>query len=561
MDNDVFASVFRAILTMSVTGGIIALALFALKPLLRNRLPKTAQYCLWIVALAAFLIPASTFVAVPNPGGGPTVSGFIEQRVFSGSEYVERQMLAHTGHSAQISLSEAERMSAEDKEQTVQVRADARTQEFWLNFLVTKMPFIGALSILFTNLLGYWSFLLRLREGNKRYETACPVPVFRNAEAATPMLIGLFRPYIVLPHREYTQEQLRSILLHELTHLRRKDILVKWLSVLACSVHWFNPIVWFVRREIDRACELACDAAVIRKLDAAGRQNYGDTLIAVAADSKIPRTVLSTTMCQRKKSLKERLGAIMSYKKSTPLALICSAALVILLTGCAALLGAGEGNRRVDEITGSDDPRFRGVVEVVYDEAILVRVNEGEEIRKSSDLINVALANANPDANSGYLAGDRVCVYFDGVIAESYPAQVSAYAVLIEEFVEGIGYISNFTGEMFEFDEIEWLTDVNDGQRLTELGLNETNTPSLNNGFAIYNPDDTTQNVGLTTETLFRILEDGRHKTVGAEEFAQNLNKHEPLLSTPYRVQLADGKSLAGVTRSIALEITEQYLP
>jgi hypothetical protein len=147
----------------------------------------------------------------------------------------------------------------------------------------------------------------------------------------------------------------------------------------------------------------------------------------------MPRIVLSTTMCERKKSLKERLGAIMNYKKSTRLALICSVALVILLAGCAAILGAGERNRTVDEIIGSDDPRFRGVVEEVYDKAILVRVNEGEEIRKSSDLIDVSLLNANPDAAGGYSIGDTVCVYFDGVVAESYPAQVSAYAVLVKD--------------------------------------------------------------------------------------------------------------------------------
>jgi hypothetical protein len=166
-------------------------------------------------------------------------------------------------------------------------------------------------------------------------------------------------------------------------------------------------------------------------------------------------------------------------------------------------------------------------------------------------------------------------VYTDGehrliwVIADSslpYPAPIIDKAALAQmvdesEYTEIIGYISNFNVQTFEFDEFEWLTDVNDGERLAELGLNETNTPSLNNGFAIYNPDDTTQTIWLTTETLFQILEEGTSKTVGADEFAPNLNKYEPLLSTPYRVKVAYGKSLAGVTRYIAVEITEQYLP
>jgi hypothetical protein len=116
------------------------------------------------------------------------------------------------------------------------------------------------------------------------------------------------------------------------------------LSVLSCSVHWFNPIAWFVRREIDRACELACDEAVIHNLDAEGRQNYGETLIYVAAENKMPHAVLSTTMCEEKKALKERLGAILKSKKHTRVAVILSVVLVLVVSGTAIALGAGRAD-------------------------------------------------------------------------------------------------------------------------------------------------------------------------------------------------------------------------
>jgi hypothetical protein len=154
----------------------------------------------------------------------------------------------------------------------------------------------------------------------------------------------LFNPAIVLPDRDYTDEQLEAVLCHELNHLRRKDVLVKWLSVLACVVHWFNPLVWLTRREIDRACELACDEAVIHGLDIGGKQNYGDALIYVAADSKKPRTILSTTMYEEKKDLKERLSAIMKSKKRTRAAVIASAAVMCAAVLAACALGAGNIN-------------------------------------------------------------------------------------------------------------------------------------------------------------------------------------------------------------------------
>jgi beta-lactamase regulating signal transducer with metallopeptidase domain len=336
---------FRALVVMTLTGAAITAVLLAAKPILKNRLPKAAQYYLWLVALAAFLVPASEFIAIPEQV--PSISNAVDWYVVTAQEVGERiESYERPDGDGYIGVPEEYR-------ETV----DALVPEPWVTNavdLARVIWYIGALIFLSVFAFSYYSYAEYVVKKHSRSAsqeqisalaelTEKPPRLFLNANAATPMLIGLFRPAIILPDNEYSDEQLRSVLLHELTHLRRHDILVKWLSVLACSLHWFNPLVWLARREIDRACELACDEAVIARLDADGRQSYGDTLIAVAADTKMPRAILSTTMCERKKSLKERLGAIMNHKKATKMTVICSAALVILLAGCAAMLGAGSG--------------------------------------------------------------------------------------------------------------------------------------------------------------------------------------------------------------------------
>jgi hypothetical protein len=179
--------------------------------------------------------------------------------------------------------------------------------------------------------------------------------LIKSTYATTPMLIGIFKPIIVLPDSEYSSEHLHGILLHELTHMRRFDVVVKWLSLFSCAVHWFNPLVWITRREIDRACELACDEVVIRGMDANNKQNYGETLIAVSSNKKIPLPVLSTTMCAEKKAIKERLGAIMKNKKHTKLAILVSSLILLTVALAACALGAASGG--VDERTVPDSPR------------------------------------------------------------------------------------------------------------------------------------------------------------------------------------------------------------
>lgn len=89
---------------------------------------------------------------------------------------------------------------------------------------------------------------------------------------------------------------------------------------------------------MNKACELACDESVIKRFDISEMQQYGDTLIAVAADSirKMPLSY-SITMFEDKKNLKERLDAIMKHKKHSTRTVIVAS--VILVTIVCAVLG------------------------------------------------------------------------------------------------------------------------------------------------------------------------------------------------------------------------------
>jgi beta-lactamase regulating signal transducer with metallopeptidase domain len=317
--------IIRTILVMSVSGSIIALLLFAIKPLIKNRLPKSAQYYMWLIVVAALLVPVSRFISIPQYAEHvppAPIHSIVEWNVISTVEQNER-------------ILEIQRENP--------IITDFSSQQSPVSGIVdvaSAIYPIGVVAVFLYHLFAYAFFLRKTHRNSVRTDVDCKIPVYFNTKATTPMLVGLFSPKIILPEREYSDAQLQAVLLHELTHLRRKDVLVKWLSVLACAVHWFNPIVWLVRREIDRACELSCDEAVIAKLDASGRQTYGDTLIYVAADHK-PSTALA--MSESGRNLKERLGAIMKSKKRTRISVIISAVLLIGVAGAAVTLGTGSG--------------------------------------------------------------------------------------------------------------------------------------------------------------------------------------------------------------------------
>ena len=95
----------------------------------------------------------------------------------------------------------------------------------------------------------------------------------------------------------------------------------------------------------------------------------------------------------------------------------------LLLSGCA---------RPMSMDTVGKEPNFAGVVEEAREGSILVRVNEDEEVCRTSDLVSVSLDAALGDSMTHFSVGEGVRVYYDGTIAESYPAQVdTVYAIIL----------------------------------------------------------------------------------------------------------------------------------
>ena len=98
----------------------------------------------------------------------------------------------------------------------------------------------------------------------------------------TPMLVGLFHPVVCLPDPSLSRDHLRMVLLHELTHYKRKDLLLKWLALLVNALHWFNPLAWLLTRSLGQACEDACDQDVTRNMTPQERKLYMSTILALA---------------------------------------------------------------------------------------------------------------------------------------------------------------------------------------------------------------------------------------------------------------------------------------
>ena len=97
----------------------------------------------------------------------------------------------------------------------------------------------------------------------------------------TPSIIGIFNPKILVTKEfvQYHDEAIKFVLMHELAHYKRKDMLLNYILIIVTILHWFNPFVWICFKKIRQDMELAADELVIKHLEKQEQKNYGLTLI------------------------------------------------------------------------------------------------------------------------------------------------------------------------------------------------------------------------------------------------------------------------------------------
>lgn len=358
------------LMLLSLGGTAMALVLMLMRRVMKGRLPSTVYYYAWLLVLLRLVTPLPGLLPVEaepavspvtQTGSGPQTQPALwtaSQRLWMDNE--EEAGFVPVGEetdesSEVLSAAPAEGavsavLSAEKEPLTLKeitaAAADILTASgFWLGVWG-----LGAIVFAARYVIGYRRFTRALektlrpaRESDQRIYALVSLGrkprLVRSRCVTTPMLLGLFRPTLVLPDWEYSPLMLENILRHELTHYHRGDLAYKWFAMGVFSLHWFNPLMGLFRRELDRACELSCDERILRGMTTGEKQNYGETLLTLAADRSLPKSVVATTFATEKRTLKERLEQIMTYKHRGKAGLALALAAMLLLGGCGAVLG------------------------------------------------------------------------------------------------------------------------------------------------------------------------------------------------------------------------------
>jgi beta-lactamase regulating signal transducer with metallopeptidase domain len=194
-----------------------------------------------------------------------------------------------------------------------------------------------------SNPLDTSDWLTPLYEVADRLELEEPPRLLGSSEAKMPFACGFLKPTIVLPSDcdTWSPDRRRAVLLHELAHVKRHDLVGHTLGRIVCAVYWFHPLVWTAAKQLRNESERACDDLALSC--GARASDYAEHLLDIVTSVRRDSTPAVALAMARRKEFEGRMLAILDpeLRHSTPsrrqsAALIGSLALIAVVVGAAA---------------------------------------------------------------------------------------------------------------------------------------------------------------------------------------------------------------------------------
>ncbi len=354
---------------MSVSGAAMILVITLIRAVFIHKLPKKAFVILWETAILRLLLP----IRIP-----------LATSVFNLSErLIPRETprpvpYIAVGGDGYLEIAKARDMSDVPDWETVRL----------VGTVILAAVFIGLYILSFRR----YRFAERVDIALPEEPRLCRrVEVRVCGGISSPLTYGLVKPVILLPKAfdPSNSERLKFVLTHELTHIKRFDILRKIAVIIAVCAHWFNPLAWVMFVLFNRDIELACDDAVIGKIGRENRRKYAMALIAMLDNSPgFPHNYFS------KSAVEERIASISRHRKKS---VISSAAAGVLTLGVTAVFATSAASpyKKIDEIAGYerifDSPLKSVTLKSTADNTFLMTVAAGQPFARKW---NTFLSNA-----------------------------------------------------------------------------------------------------------------------------------------------------------------------
>ncbi len=336
---------FDWLLWVSIQGSVLIALIILVQLILRRKLGIRWHYFIWLLLLIRLAMPwlpqsrISVFNLVPRS----IQQGRIIEAISESDD------VGHLGFYSSMQPTDAQETQSEEISESVFIRFVRMLPLLWLVGTVLIGGYVCVRNI------SLWRTVKRerpitdqkilelLEDCKMEMGVQTILGVVVSDRIKSPALFGFVRPRLLLPQgmlETYGLEELRYVFIHELAHLKQRDIYFGWLMALLQIVHWFNPLMWFAFRRMRADRELACDGLAISTIEADESPRYGRTIVNLLENFSQVQYVPSVAgILEDKSQIERRIKMIADYKK-TSRSRWAGAMLLLAVLACVVLTNA-----------------------------------------------------------------------------------------------------------------------------------------------------------------------------------------------------------------------------
>ena len=353
--------VFAGVLGMSLTAGFVCLAVCMLRLLLKKA-PKIFSYGLWAVVFFRFACPFAWDSPVSVIPQWDAWWGAVQEKEetalpfaaadsegLSVGEDIRPGDMAAEGQNGETVLvngtvaGDRGEENQPAKRKTEGLLSGTENGMYRVLYQIAYSPVLCGIWLCVMVLL----VLCQMARGRRFQKGLGPVTALDRevCEAqgiGAPFVMGILRPRIYLP-QGLCEERRDFILLHERTHIRRRDYLIKPLAFGIVCIHWFNPLAWVAWRLMCEDMEMSCDEAVLNRLHGRARREYAQALLAFAG------TATGSYPSFGEPYAKKRIRNVLSYRRPAYRMVLVLTAVCLAASGCLATNPLEEIERENEE--------------------------------------------------------------------------------------------------------------------------------------------------------------------------------------------------------------------
>ncbi len=381
-----FEQLFKMIFQTSITASILIILILIVRKFARSTLGIKFQYTLWflvLLRLTIFKLPESTFSIfnMINKIGNNMLLLLPNKKVPFGSTIEQISNKSSTISNHDVILGSINSMD---------VSSNGFAASGFSSVTILSLIWFIVMLFIFTYIFFVYKklknkinskiisnnaeFLSILKHCEDKMKIKKDIAIIETSIVKTPALFSYFKPVILIPkdvHKIISTDKLRYVFLHELSHLKRKDLVVNWIIIFLKVIYWFNPIVQYGLRKMKEDMEVCCDSLALSYTEDEEVKEYGFTIINMLGHfSKSVPLVGTTSIASNKSEVRRRIVMIKVFnKKAYRFSAMAVASLIvvggIVLTDAKASSNFNEGRDNavnVDKIDYSfvNDPNIIG---------------------------------------------------------------------------------------------------------------------------------------------------------------------------------------------------------